>query len=498
MKNNYLNSEEAQKMIAKLSEKMNELLVEGRTYHYEAFKNEYGSSSSSGIYFYENGVYQNDFHVGKYDKEEINEHLEKLDDCRVSDLIPFFPVHSKIKFTFKKGEPVKAERYSVPMLLEDIKKEIEDRYPKYSENDNIFIKSEALIHFKKEADEIGMFIDSTYHYNDKMRSFGHFVGREEMLSMYHQLDGKIESLYLIYENGTIKVQSHPAFEEYGFEPLTVSQIELGPEYKRQKETSTECKKLRHDFFSSLGKLDERIIYLRVGGFRNHSWPQGRSGHNSCKMRVIHAPESTILITDGLSDTYKDFYYGKNSEYNGIGAEFYMEFHGNIPYEIIHEHFAVALVNSVSQIAIGHGDFKVLMENHGETTVEFTEENIELWINRENKANHNVSSFLAPKDFIKNDSFGVLLGVESKTVPQKLKLNLEEILLISIKPIENKWLKTKKVRSKNEAVAKVAREEIMQEWKESGEMNLVPLTYQKEYIETSPESGGMKLVPIFPF
>lgn len=498
MKNDYLNSEEAQKMIIELSEQMNELLVEGRTYHYEAYKSEYGSSSNKGIYFYENEVFYNDFHVGKYDKEEIKEHIDKLDDCSVSDLIDFFPVHSKIKFTFKKGELIKAERYSIPMLLEDIKAEIEDRYPKYSENDNVFVKSEALIHFKKEADEIGVFTDSTYHYNDKMRSFGHFVSSNEILSMYHYLDGKLESLYFVYENDTVKVQSHPTFEEYGFEPLKISQIEFDANYKKQKEITLECKKLRNDFFSSLGTLDERIIYLRVGGFRNHSWPQGRSGHNPCKMRVIYAPESTILITDGLSDTYKDFYYGKNSEYNGIGTEFYMEFHGNIPYEIIHEHFAVALVNSVSQIAIGHGDFKVLMENHGETSVEFTEENIELWINRENKANHNVSSFLTPKDFIKDNSFGVLLGVESKTVPQKLKLNLEEILLISVKPIENKWLKTTKIRSKNDAVAKAAREEIMQEWKESGEMNLVPLTYQKEYIETAPESGGMKLVPIFPF
>ena len=100
--------------------------------------------------------------------------------------------------------------------------------------------------------------------------------------------------------------------------------------------------------------------------------------------------------------------------------------------------------------------------------------------------------------MKNESFGVLLGMQSNTVPQKLKLNLEEILLISVKPFENKWLKTTKIRSKNNAVAKAAREEMMQTWKESGEMNLVPLTYQKEYIKTSPDSEGMKLVSLFPF
>lgn len=498
MKNNYLSSEEAQKLIARLSEEMNELLIEGRTYHYEAYRNQYGSSSNTGIYFYENGVFYDDFHVGEYDKEEMNEHLDKFRDYDYSDLIYFFPVYSKVKFTFKKGEPVKAERYSIPMFLEDIKKETEDRAGKYSENDNVFLKAEALIHFKKEADEIGMFIDSTYHYNDKMRSFGHFGGSKEILSIYHQLENKIDSLFFSYENGNLNVQSDPAVQEYGFEPLRVSQIEFSPEYEKQKKATTDSQKLRHEFFRSLGKLDERIIYLRVGGFRDHSWPGGSSYHNSCKMRVIHAPESTILITDGLSDPYENFYYGQNSQYNGIGAEFYMEFHGNIPYEIIHKHFAVALVNSTSQIAIGHGDFKALMEKFGETSLEFTEDNIELWVNRENEANHNALSFITSKDFMKNESFGVLLGMQSNTVPQKLKLNLEEILLISVKPFENKWLKTTKIRSKNNAVAKAAREEMMQTWKESGEMNLVPLTYQKEYIKTSPDSEGMKLVPLFPF
>jgi hypothetical protein len=51
MKNNYLSSEEAQKLIARLSEEMNELLIEGRTYHYEAYRNQYGSSSNTEFIF---------------------------------------------------------------------------------------------------------------------------------------------------------------------------------------------------------------------------------------------------------------------------------------------------------------------------------------------------------------------------------------------------------------------------------------------------------------
>lgn len=495
MINEYLNSEKAQKMITELSEKMDGLLIAGRTYHSISYRDKYGSSGS-GISFHENGKRYDYSHSGNYKEDEIKKHIDGLRECRYSDLITFFPVYSKIKFTFKKGERINAERYSIPMLLDDIKNETEHTASIHCGDDSTFIKAETLIHFKKEAGETALFIDATYHYNDKVKSFGHAITKD-ILPIYHQLGGTLRSLYFLCENGTIKVQSDPACEDVGFEPLMISHIELSPEYKKEKEIAAKAKKLRHDFFSSLGKLDERIIYLRIGGFRNHPWPENSTSHNSCKMRVIHAPESTILITDGLSDIYKDFYHGKNSQYNGIGAEFYMEFYGNIPYEVIHEHFAVALVNSVSQIAIAHGDFKVLIENHREISLEFTEENIELWINKENNANQDLSTFLVQDNFFMHGSFAVLLGMESQTVPQKLQMNLEEILLVSIKPVGKEWLSNTRLRSDDDEVAKEARQNIMREWKEKGEWNLLPLTYQKEYIKKDIESNIVQ-VPVFPF
>ena len=92
----------------------------------------------------------------------------------------------------------------------------------------------------------------------------------------------------------------------------------------------------------------------------------------------------------------------------------------------------------------------------------------------------------------------MLGMESKLVPQRVQLNLEEVLVINIKPVDSMWLKASKLRSEDDDVAKVAREAIISEWKEKGEWNLVPLTYQKEYVQGNPESGGMVLAPLFPF
>jgi hypothetical protein len=254
MTNEYLNSEEAKKMIAELSEKMNQLLVEGRTYHSEVNKSQYGSSSG-GVYFYEIEVLHNFNNFGKYTEDEIRDHTDAIEDINFTDLITFFPPYSKIKFTFKKDQPIKAERYTVQMLLESIKNKIEEDLKLFGEDDEVLIKTEALVHFKVEADEIGMFVDSTFHYNNKISSFEFVTNSDDVLAMYHQFEGKIESLYFIYENSTIKAQSQPAFETHGLQPLTVSQIEVAPDYKLRKDAAEKCKSLRHDFFNSLGKLD---------------------------------------------------------------------------------------------------------------------------------------------------------------------------------------------------------------------------------------------------
>ncbi|MBC9810894.1 hypothetical protein H9Y05_00250 [Crocinitomicaceae bacterium CZZ-1] len=494
MTNDYLSSEEAQKMIAEVTEKMNPLLVEGRTYFSEITRDEHGSSGGN-VSFFENGAIHRYGKTGNYSDDEFMEHVGAIEDTDFRYLIRFFPVHAKVKFTFSKGEPIRMEQYTVAMFLEDIKENIENDH--YRPEDKIQ-KKELLVSFTQEADELGMFMDTTEYYEASMRSFDFMSGSSDLESIYHLLGGKLDRFYFKYENGVIAAQSSPAFEEHGLPLLTVTSIEVSPEYSKRKEAFEEGQRLRHAFFRSLGTLDDRIIYLRVGGFRDHSWPENSTSHNSCKMRVIHTPETTILITDGLTDIYTTPHQDENLEYNGIGAEFYMEFYGQIPYEVVHKHFAMALVNSVSQVALGHGEIKQLMLAKQYVSVEFTEENIELWVNRENHDNHNCRSFLTPEGFLKDDCFGVMLGMESKLVPQRVQLNLEEVLMINIKPVDSMWLKASKLRSEDDDVAKVAREAIISEWKEKGEWNLVPLTYQKEYVQGNPESGGMVLAPLFPF
>lgn len=496
----FLASEEAIHMIDGLTKVIEPILIEGRTYHAEVFKNEHGSSGGS-LYFYENGKLHNFADYGDYDEDEIEAHLDEIDDAEFEgndfkNLLQFFPVHAKIKFTLQKGHPIQAVQHDVEQLLQDIKATITERIEPDDDKGH-FIRTEALIRFQLEADELGMFIEQSEQYEKNISSFDILWDNKNLHSLYYFLDEKLDAIYFKVENDTLSVQSAPALPEFNFAPLTTTEISLDNDFKKRKEAGVEAIKARHDFYQSLGELEERILYLRVGGFRDYPWPEDSTSHNSCKMRVIHAPQSTILITDGLTDVYSTASQDPNLQYNGIGAEFYMEFHGHISYEIIHKHFAMALVNSVSQVAIAHGDFQKYMLHHVKTSLEFTEENVEVWINRENHANHNMASFLTDT-FIKNDSFSVALGLDSQTVPQKVKLNIEEVLMINIKPIAKKWLTNAKLKSNDDAKAKKAMTTLVDEFKASGEWNLVPLTYQETYVEGEPNSDGVVTAPLFPF
>jgi len=496
MESQNIKSNKAKNIIEGLSKAIDSHLVKGRTYHSDITKNENGSTGGK-IYFFENEVLYNYANTGDYTREELDQHTKLISETtfegfNLEDLITFFPVNSKIRFTLKKGILIKVEAFDVTMLINEIKTKWEKRF---LNSDKTHIKTEALIHFKKEADELGLFIDYSEHYSNLIHSFGNIKrGGDNIPAIYHSLDGKIESLYLKYENGKLEAQSNPAFEQFDLSLLSIEKIDLEPKFKEKKDKFEQAKKIRHEFFNSIGKLDERILFLRVGGFRDQSWPENSSSHNSCKMRVIHAKNSTILTTDGLTDIYMR----QNLNYNGIGIEFYIEFHEKIPFEVIHKHFAMALVNSVSQIAIAHGNFQKLMLDNETTTIEFKEENVELWVNRENNANNNLFSFIVKENFMSNKNFAVLLGMESKTVPQKVKLNMEEVLMVNIKPVEKKLFSFSKLNNKDNSVAKEARNKIIKSWKDTDEWNLVPLTYQKTYPKDIPNTEGTITAPLFPF
>ncbi len=492
--------EKLKEITGSVMEKIDALLVEGRRYVTDIKTDSYGYSGG-GINFYEGGELITRFKPGKYSKDEFIDHTKSIKDGVrnvLMDLKSIYPADTKIDISFEKGGEFKVKALGVTELIEDLKKEIEQsRRANTAKENGEEYRVEAVIRFRQEAGELAMFVDSTEWMGDKPISSDGFK-KSFIEPIYSKLEEKPESFYISYCDNKIEIQSEPAMEQYGMKKQTIFDIELEPEFKKRKDSHNEAVKMRHDLFRSIGDMDERVLYLRIGGFRDHSWPEDSTTHSSAKMRVIYTHNSTILITDGLTDVYSKESLDKNLEYNGLGVEFYMEFCGKVPFKIIHEHFAMALINTTSQIAIQHQTFKDFMLRNNHTTIEFRDDNIELWINKENHANHNADSFLVKDRFYNNDSFAVMLGTESKNVPKSAKLNNEEVLFVNIKPVDSKWLTADKLRNSDNSKAAAAREAIIKEFKDTDEWNLVPVTYHDKYIESAPESDGIVTGSLFPF
>ena len=495
--------EKLKEITESVMERIDALLVEGRRYVTDIKTDSYGYSGGI-INFYEDDVLITVMNCEKLNKcsdSDFEEHTEPIEDI-VGDVFmklkSIYPADTKINISFEKGGEFNVKALGITDLIEDLKNEIGQsrRAKRAKENGNEY-RTETLIRFKQEAGELAMFVDNT-EWIDNNPTSSDMCKKSFIKSIYSKLEDKPESLYISYRDNKIEIQSEPAMEQYGMKKQTIFDIELEPEFKKRKDSHNEAVKMRHDLFRSIGDMDDRVLYLRIGGFRDHSWPEDSTAHSSAKMRVIYTDNSTILITDGLTDVYSKESLDENLEYNGLGVEFYMEFCGKVPFKIIHEHFAMALINTTSQIAIQHQTFKDFMLRNNHTTIEFRDDNIELWINKENHANHNADSFLVKDRFYNNDSFAVMLGTESKNVLKSAKLNNEEILFVNIKPVDSKWLTADKLRNSDNSKAAAARESIIKEFKDTDEWNLVPVTYHDKYIESAPESDGIVTGSLFPF
>lgn len=476
---------------------LNDVLKEGRMYYLEKIKTQYGSQGGS-IYFVENGVIYNYANQDDAMKEEVDAIDNKLDSLAYNinpdTLFNIQPPFTKVQLIFQKDQPVVFKALNVKELLDALKTHILQNSKTWIKEGDELEYMESMIRFEPQADETGMFIETTFKTKNTMRSSGILNDDSALECLYAALDKNIQKLYLKLENGILTAQSEPAFPEWNMTALETESIELEPGYKQSKDDFTEAQRLRHEHYHTFGKMDERLIYLNIGGFRSTKWPENSHSHISEIMRVIYTADSTVLITDGMSDVYlgrKD-----HEQYNGTGIEFYTEFEGHIPFETVKDHFCLALMNSVSQIAINHGDFKKLMENHTYTTIEFNEGNVELWIVRDNHSNQDIKTFFEDKQY-KGDKFGTFIGMESKHLPKSMKLNKEDVLLVNVKPFGQEWLKPAKLKNKSDEVQKKTRLDMMDKWNASGEGNRIPLSYNASGKSDHPEKSNIVETELLP-
>ncbi|GAA5024132.1 hypothetical protein GCM10011506_07530 [Marivirga lumbricoides] len=172
-----------------------------------------------------------------------------------------------------------------------------------------------------------------------------------------------------------------------------------------------CEK-REDYWKSIGKLFPDVIGNMInpsfmGGPR---WPCLRQAHIGVQLH-----DKIIISSDGLSDPYDDYDANtENQSYNGIGIELYAisENKYNNIQEII-DSWEFNILRQVSSMAASNPNISYMLNDYG--YISSTINGIDL-----------PSKFLGV-----NGETGVLLGLKTNEVLDKIKLSIEEISLVNV-------------------------------------------------------------------
>lgn len=472
-----------QDLMQTVGEAYSPYLQEGKTYHRDVVRGKYGSSQSGGIFYIEDGV-KYDFtsaHMHK-NKNEIVKELRKLNDSineiktvNLSDFYPHLPEHTRTRFTFIKDRPATMKQYGVSDLAAAIKEELDESFIGAT-GIGAFKKAEGIGHFTNQGGDIKIKATKTIIFEEKTFTSDSFYGLGIDL-INHALDNQLKSIWFSYENDVITIQTDPAFPEHGFSAIENKAVSVNSEYAKREAAAEEAVRLRHELYTSIGTLDERPMYLNVGGFRSLNWPGHSTGTVAAKLRIINTENTTIVITDGLSDIYNDKQQDSMLTHNGIGVEFYFEFDKKVSFFSIEEHYMPALLNGVTQTALRHGNFKALMEKFGTATLEFKDSDIETWIMSGDFASNGPDTFFSNNQYSAGKPFGTLLTMGTKHVSPTFELNLEKIVLISVKPFGKEWFTKDKFLHRTEKVKTEASLELIKSFEEDGSFNTIPFSYK---------------------
>lgn len=457
-------------------------LETGKSYHKDVIKSSYGSQSS-GMFYTKDGIkYNHNTQLSEKEQKALNKELRELRDninglrgtVNLDELYYDLPGNTKVRFTFVKDQPVAMQVYGVAELILDLKEELLEKTMRVTDQ-GAFKKAVGMGEFVAQADEINVVGNYSVAFENKTFSRDSFYGLGLDL-LNTALEEQLQRIWFRLEDDTITVQTEPAFPEHDLHPIADASVDLDPAYAKRKEATAEAIRLRHEFFKSLGTLHDEILYLNIGGFRDHNWPGYTSGSIAAKFRVIYTENSTIVITDGLSDIYADEHQDKEMQYNGTGAEYYLEFDSVLPFYKVRDHYALALLNSVTQVALGHGKFKDLIEKFESLTLQFTDADVETWVIRDNDSNDKANTFFNKTQYDGKKPFGTLLTIGSKNLPKHIRLNIEDVALISVKPFGKEWFTKDKLLHSDEAVKTAARINMIKTFEEDGSFNTIPLSY----------------------
>jgi hypothetical protein len=168
--------------------------------------------------------------------------------------------------------------------------------------------------------------------------------------------------------------------------------------------------LRDSYWKSIGEVDPYVMthIINPAFMGGPTWPSLRQA-----FLTIHAPERTILASDGLSDPYDDMETNTgNAPYNGFGLEVYVATEKlTVP---VNTTWQFQLVYQAAQVIADQGSVINLLNDLTYITTEF----------------YNVD---VPAEFRNADSrVGAFIGLPDPIMPGELQLSLEPVKMVNVK------------------------------------------------------------------
>ena len=214
----------------------------------------------------------------------------------------------------------------------------------------------------------------------------------------------------------------------------------------------EAMALREQRFREIGEVYEDVFASMIHPEENgvFSWPA-----NPPRFRAIHTPGSTVIISDGLSDPFRNTARDPELVYNGFSVELFVELEGHVEFGDLISHFSLNMLGQVVQVALGHGQFSELFD-------QFRYLSMSLY-----GAQQFPEAYHGP-----HSTYGVLIGGPSPFVPDKVQLNIEEITLLSVRLIEADQLAA---ATKRDTGAEYRRG-LVKSFQEAGSHSYTPLAF----------------------
>ncbi|SEP48679.1 hypothetical protein [Niastella yeongjuensis] len=168
--------------------------------------------------------------------------------------------------------------------------------------------------------------------------------------------------------------------------------------------------LRDSHWKSIGEVDPYVVshIINPALMGGPMWPAMRQA-----FMTIHAPERTILASDGLSDPYDDLETNTaNAAYNGFGLEVYVATEKlTVP---VNTTWQFQLVYQAAQVMADQGNVISLLNDLTYITTEFYDVDV-------------------PAEFKNAEGrVGAFIGLPDPIIPGEVQLSLEPVKMVNIK------------------------------------------------------------------